>query len=66
MIKEEKKKPDFVKIDYLRFNNKSELFEFKNNISLTNDLQKHYSNINLKNEKLNQNNNSIQILDKNE
>ena len=31
MIKEEKKKPEFVKIDYLRFNNKSELLEFKNN-----------------------------------
>ena len=33
MIKEERKKPDFVKIDYLRFNNKSELLEFKNNAS---------------------------------
>jgi hypothetical protein len=53
MIKEEKKKPEFVKIDYLRFNNKSELLEFKNNTSLTNDLKNHYSNINLKNEKFN-------------
>jgi hypothetical protein len=33
MIKEERKKPEFVKIDYLRFNNKSELLEFKNNAS---------------------------------
>ena len=52
MVKEERKKPEFVKIDYLRFNNKSELLQFKNNTSQSIDPKNNnYLSVNLKNEK---------------
>jgi hypothetical protein len=52
MIKEEIKKPEFVKIDYLRFNNKSELLQFKNNASqLIDSVNYNYLSINSNYEK---------------